>query len=197
VARRHQQRPATGNPRESTALVRVNLPADAIRPLVYPADVSADTPAIRALEGSGLAFEVVRTERPSSAEESAALQGIELGQLLRTIVVRRGADDHLFVLVPGGRQIDWTKLRRHLGVSRLSLPDAEEARRATGYERGAITPFGATTAWPVVADASIRSLGKVAIGGGARGVNVHVDAVELLRHLHADLADVTKPAGDP
>jgi prolyl-tRNA editing enzyme YbaK/EbsC (Cys-tRNA(Pro) deacylase) len=48
--------------------------------------------------------------------------------------VRRGAGDYVFVLVPGGREIDWKKLRAHLGVSRLSLPDAEEARAATGYE---------------------------------------------------------------
>ena len=27
------------------------------------------------------------------------------------------------------------------GVSRLSLPDAHEAKAATGYERGTITPF--------------------------------------------------------
>jgi Cys-tRNA(Pro)/Cys-tRNA(Cys) deacylase len=158
--------------------------------------VTVDTPATRALEGSGLTFDVVRTERPSSAEESAALQRIDVGQLLRTIVIRRGAEDYLFVLVPGGRQIDWPKLRAHLGVSRLSLPDAEEARRATGYERGAITPFGATTAWPVIADGTIRSLGTVAIGGGARGVNLHVEAAALLDRLHADEVDVSRPADE-
>src|SRR5712691_6943144 len=114
--------------------------------------VSQDTPALRALEGSSLRFEVVRTERANSAEESAALQQIGVGRLLRTIVVRRGADDYVFVLVPGGRQIDWPKLRAHLGVGRISLPDAEEARAATGYERGAITPFGSVVPWPVVAD---------------------------------------------
>lgn len=156
--------------------------------------MGVDTPAIRALEGSGLAFEVVRTERPSSAEESAALQGIEVGQLLRTIVIRRGRDDYVFVLVPGGRSIEWPKLRAHLGVSRLSLPDQEEAKAATGYERGAITPFGATTPWPVIADASVRELGTVAIGGGGRGVNLHLAAADLLETLGADVADVTVPA---
>src|SRR5512141_3286461 len=104
--------------------------------------MDVDTPATRALEGVDLAFDVVRTERPSTAEESAALQGIELGQLLRTIVIRRGEDDYVFVLVPGGRQIDWPKLRAHLGTRRISLPDRDEARDATGYERGTITPFG-------------------------------------------------------
>jgi Cys-tRNA(Pro)/Cys-tRNA(Cys) deacylase len=154
--------------------------------------VSEDTPAIRAVAGSGLRYVVVRTERPSSAEESATLQRIDLGRLLRTIVVRRGADDYVFVLVPGGRQIDWPKLRAHLSVSRLSLPGADEARAATGYERGAITPFGSSVRWPVVADAAIAGAGRVAIGGGARGVNLHIAAAELLDALHADVADVTR-----
>jgi Cys-tRNA(Pro) deacylase len=150
-----------------------------------------ETPAIRALEGTGVRYRVVRTDRPGSVEESAALQGIDVGSLLRTIVVRRGGDDYLFVLVPGGRRIDWPKLRAHLGVSRLTLPDEDEARRATGYERGAITPFGSTVAWPVVADAGIARMGRVAIGGGARGVNLHLDARDLLDRLSADVADVT------
>jgi Cys-tRNA(Pro) deacylase len=142
-----------------------------------------------------LTVTVVRTDRPASVEESAALQGIEVGQLLRTIVVRRGAADYVFVLVPGGRQIDWPKLRAVLGVKRLSLPDEVEAREATGYERGAITPFGSIQAWPVIADAAVERLERVAIGGGARGVNLHLARADLVRHLRAGVADVSRPAG--
>ncbi len=143
--------------------------------------------------GSSLAFSVSRTQAPTSAEQSAALQGISLDRLLRTIVIRRGVEDYVFVLVPAGRQIDWPRLRAHLGAKRLSLPDADEARAATGYQRGAITPFGSRVAWPVVADAAVRGRGLVAIGGGARGVNLHVDADALLAELRADVADVTRP----
>jgi Cys-tRNA(Pro)/Cys-tRNA(Cys) deacylase len=156
--------------------------------------VTEETPAIRAVAASGVSFRVVRTERPTSAEESATLQGIETGQLIRTIVVRCGAGDYVFVLVPGGRQIDWPRLRAHLGVGRLSLPEKEEAKEATGYERGAITPFAATTAWPVVADASLNGAPLVAIGAGAHGVNLHLDPADLVRLLDADVADVTRPA---
>jgi Cys-tRNA(Pro)/Cys-tRNA(Cys) deacylase len=156
--------------------------------------VTADTPATRALEVAGIGAEIVRTERPSTAEESASLQRIELRQLLRTIVIRRGRDDYVFVLVPGGRQIDWPKLRSVLGVHRLSLPDAEEARDATGYERGAITPFGSATSWPVIADATVRDVARVAIGAGARGVNAHMRTEDLLLALDARVADVTRPA---
>jgi Cys-tRNA(Pro)/Cys-tRNA(Cys) deacylase len=153
---------------------------------------ATDTPALSALSGTDLNFEVVKTERARSAEESASFQGIDVHRLLRTLVVRRSENDYLFVLVPGGRSIDWPKLRAHLGVSRLSLPDADEARAATGYERGAITPFGASTSWPVIADASIRDDGIVAIGGGAHGVNIHVAPKDLLAELGADVVDVTK-----
>jgi len=154
----------------------------------------SQAPGTMAAAAAGLDVRVVATDVPTSAEESAALQGIDAGHLLRTIVIRRGTDDYVFVLVPGGRQIDWKRLRTHLGQRRLSLPDADEARAATGYERGAITPFGATTAWPVVADATIRGLGTVAIGAGARGVNLHVEAGTMLEALHATEADVTSPA---
>jgi prolyl-tRNA editing enzyme YbaK/EbsC (Cys-tRNA(Pro) deacylase) len=81
-------------------------------------------------------------------------------------------------------------------VKRLSLPDADEARDATGYERGTITPFGSTDAWPVVADAVIRDLDRVAIGGGGHGVNLHVRGADLVEYLGADVADVTKPDDD-
>ena len=150
-----------------------------------------DTPALAAIRALDVEHRIVRTAQANSAEESAEMQGIPLGALIRTIVVRRGEDDYLFVLVPAGRRFEWPKLRAHLGVSRLSLPDADEAQRATGYIRYTITPFGSTRAWPVIADASMTSQPIVAIGGGARGVNLHVAPAELVRALGAEVADVS------
>src|SRR5207249_8102951 len=144
---------------------------------------------------AGVPHRVVRSEAARSAEEAAQIQGVDLAALIRTIVVRRGDDDYLFVLVPAGRRFDWPKLRAHLGVSRLSLPDADEARTATGYERFTITPFAATRAWPVIADASLAGRSVVSIGGGARGVNIHLSASDLFAATGADVVDVSQPEG--
>ena len=154
-----------------------------------------ESAAIDAVRRLGIEHRVVQTRPANSAEESAELQGIELGALLRTIVVRRGEDDYLFVLVPGGRRFDWPKLRAHIGVSRLSLPDAEEARAVTGYERGAITPFGASRAWAVLVDAAALDRPLVAIGGGNRGVNIHLAPGDLVRHLGAEVVDLSVEDG--
>jgi Cys-tRNA(Pro)/Cys-tRNA(Cys) deacylase len=70
-----------------------------------------ETPATRAIAAAGIEHRVVRTPRAGSAEEAAELQGIPFGALLRTIVVRRGEDDYLLVLVPAGRRFDWPRLR--------------------------------------------------------------------------------------
>lgn len=155
-----------------------------------------------ALEASGLEFTITRHGPVGSLEEAARARGIEPANIVKTLVVRRGDDDYLFVLVPGDRTISWPKLRALLGVSRLSMPDKDVARDVTGYERGTITPFGATTAWPVVADALVvhreqeggRSVSPlVSIGAGAHGVAATVDGASLATALAAQVADVTEP----
>lgn len=149
-----------------------------------------DTPALRALAGSGLDYQVTMHGPVSSLPEAAAARGLAPGQLIKTMVVRRGHDDYLFVLVPGERVISWPKLRDLLGVNRLSMPDAARAKAVTGYERGTITPFGATRAWPVVADEYIS--GRVSIGAGGHGLGATIEASALVEHLDAQIADVTE-----
>ena len=149
------------------------------------------TPALRAIAELGVPHRIVRTALPESPAESAELQGVPLGALLRTIVVRRGDDDYLFVLVPAGRRFDWPLLRALLGVSRLSLPDADEARDVTGYVRYTITPFGSTRAWPVIVDAAAMGEPVLSIGGGARGVNLHLAPADLVGALAARVAEVS------
>jgi Cys-tRNA(Pro) deacylase len=146
--------------------------------------------ALAGLDTAGLTYRVVRHGPVRSLAEAAAARGVEPAQVVKTLVVRRGDGDYVFVLVPGDRTISWPKLRALLGVSRLSLPDAATAREATGYERGTITPFGSTTAWPVVVDALVT--GEVTLGAGAHGVAVALDAADVVAALGATVADVSE-----
>ena len=153
------------------------------------------TPAQRALAAisdSGIDFVVTEHGPVRSLAEAAAARGLTPDRVLKSIVVRRGEGDHLFVLVPGGRTISWPKLRGLLGVNRLSMPSAEDALEVTGYARGTITPFGSSAHLPVIADTSIPT-GPVSIGGGAHGVAFTVDSAALVAALKAQVADVTEP----
>ncbi|MEI2787236.1 MAG: YbaK/EbsC family protein [Candidatus Nanopelagicales bacterium] len=92
--------------------------------------------AMEAIAASGIEFDITEHGPVSSLEEAAVARGMRPEQILKSIVVRRAAGDFLFVLVPGGRTISWPKLRALLGVSRLSMPSADEAQDVTGYARG-------------------------------------------------------------
>src|SRR5947208_1267081 len=136
-------------------------------------DVSEDA-ALDAVRAAGIPHRILEHGPVRSLAEAAEARGVEPADVIKTLVVRRGDDDYLFVLVPGDRTISWPKLRSLLGVSRMSMPDATDAKAATGYERGTITPFGSLRPWPVVADALISGR-AVTLGGGEHGVAVLVD----------------------
>jgi prolyl-tRNA editing enzyme YbaK/EbsC (Cys-tRNA(Pro) deacylase) len=104
-------------------------------------------------------------------------------------VVRVSEGRYIFVLVAGNRQVSWAKVRKVLGVSRLHMPDAQEAFDVTGYVRGTITPFGTLTPLEVIVDEPIMGR-RVSIGAGAHGVAATVDADDLIRVLDATVADV-------
>jgi Cys-tRNA(Pro) deacylase len=147
---------------------------------------------LAALGEAGLAHRLVTHGPVRSLAEAAQARGVEPADIVKTLVVRRGEDDYLFVLVPGDRQISWPKLRSLLGVNRMSMPDAAAAKEATGYERGTITPFGSLRAWPVIADE--RMLGRqISLGAGEHGAAVAVDAGAAVAALGATVADVTDP----
>jgi len=151
------------------------------------------TPALDALTAARIPHEVLTHGRVRSVAEAATAIGVEVPDVVKTIVVRRGEDDHVFVLVPGDRVISWPKLRALLGVNRLSLPDAEAAKAATGYERGTITPFGSLRAWPVVADERIAGR-RITLGVGRHGTAAALSADDAIRVLDARTADVTDPS---
>lgn len=149
---------------------------------------------LAAMDEAGLSVRLLTHGPVRSLREAAEARGVEPADVVKTLVVRRGEDDYVFVLVPGDRTLAWPKLRSQLGVSRVSMPQPDEATAATGFVRGTITPFGSLTAWPVIADARLTGR-TITLGAGAHGVAVAVDADEALSALHAVVLDVTEPEG--
>ncbi|MFT4231927.1 MAG: YbaK/EbsC family protein [Leucobacter sp.] len=143
----------------------------------------------------GLDIEIRERPNAGSLREAARLLGIAPESIVKTLVVKRSDDTYLFALVPGGRSISWPKLRAAVGVNRLRLPEPELALAATGYERGTITPIGSSTEWPVFADETIVGR-RVAMGAGAHGYSLFVDADELIRAYGATVADISAPEAE-
>ncbi|HEU4667509.1 MAG TPA: YbaK/EbsC family protein [Arthrobacter sp.] len=140
----------------------------------------------------GLQVQVVERPAATSLEEAAGILGIRPADIVKSLVVKHKDGSFLFALIPGDRQISWPKLRTAVGVNKLSLPPADVALDATGYERGTITPLGSTNTWPVYADATVTGR-RISMGAGAHGYSAFVDADALTAALGAVVADISDP----
>jgi prolyl-tRNA editing enzyme YbaK/EbsC (Cys-tRNA(Pro) deacylase) len=71
------------------------------------------------------------------------------------------------------------RVRKLLGVRKLSFAPAELTREVTGMEIGGVTPFGLPAELPFYVDAQIRDLDRVIVGGGSRSLKLSVAPAAL------------------
>jgi Cys-tRNA(Pro)/Cys-tRNA(Cys) deacylase len=147
-----------------------------------------------AASARGLPIEIRERPVADSLIQAAELLGIPPAGIVKTLVVKRSDDTYLFALVPGDRAISWPKLRAVVGVNKLQLPDPERALAATGYERGTIVPIGSSHDWPIFADERIAGQ-RIAMGAGAHGYSLFVEADDLVAVYGATMADISQSTG--
>lgn len=121
-----------------------------------------------------------------SVEQAAAERGQQPEQVVRSILFRLGEGNYRMVLVAGPAQISWPTLRRHLGVSRVTMATPDEVLAVTGYPIGAVSPFGIAQPLPILVDENVFAPAEVSIGSGERGVTV-ILAAEALRQALGDV----------
>jgi len=118
-----------------------------------------------------------------SLAQAAAERGQTPDQVVRSLLFRLAKGRYVMVLAAGPARISWAALRKHLGVSRLSLARRDEVVQVTGYPIGAVGPFGLPTTMPIVVDASVTAQTEVSLGSGVRGTAVILSTDDLLAAL--------------
>lgn len=118
-----------------------------------------------------------------SLEQAAQERGQKPEQVVRSILFRLSNGEYVMVLISGASQISWRLLRRYLGVSRISMATPDEVLEMTGYETGAVSPFGTATKMRILVDRGLLDQVEVSIGSGERGVAVIIKPTDLLRGL--------------
>ncbi len=141
-------------------------------------------PVSLALEKLGIPHRVFQHTGPvTSLEQAARERGQRPEQVVRSILFRIGEAEYLMGLVAGPAQISWKALRHHLGKSRLTMATPQEVLSVTGYEIGAVSPFGLSRPLRVLIDPGVLAETEVSIGSGARGVTVILKSADLRQAL--------------
>ncbi len=148
------------------------------------------TPVTRALEVLGIPYTLHQHPDPvRSLEQAARERGLSPAQVLRSLVFRLEGGAFVMVLMPGPGQVSWPKLRRHLGVTRITTATALEVRQVTGYEPGAVSPLGLPGALRILVDRGVLAADVISIGAGMRDAGVILKTEDLQRALRLESGD--------
>jgi len=121
-----------------------------------------------------------------TAAEAAAAVGVEVGQIVKSLVFVDG-DEPILCLCAGDRRVDTTKLGAHVRQA-----SGDEVREATGFAIGGVPPVGHEQPLRTVIDVSLRRFETVWCAGGTPHAVFPVRTDALIAALPAgELRDVS------
>ena len=131
------------------------------------------TPVTLFLDSRHIPYRLFQHNGPvHSLEQAAQERGQRTDQIVRSILFRLSSEDFLMVLIAGIRQISWKTLRAYLKHSRLTTANEEEVIRVTGYQIGAVSPFGLSQPVRILVDETVLAEEEISIGSGQKGLAV-------------------------
>ena len=96
-----------------------------------------------ALDQSGLGLEVVELPKSTrTAQEAADAVGCELGQIVKSLILRGSDSDRPYlVLVSGSNRANLEQIGQVMGEP-VQMADADFVRQRTGFSIGGVAPVG-------------------------------------------------------
>jgi len=142
------------------------------------------TPVTRFLDERHIPYRLFQHSGPvHSIEEAARQRGERPEQIIRSILFRLSSEEFLMVLIAGPGQISWKALRVFLDQSRLTTATEEEVIRVTGYQIGAVSPFGLLQPVRTLVDESVLAEEEISIGSGQRGLAVILQKKDFIQAM--------------
>lgn len=144
-------------------------------------DVEAEV--LAHLGGLVAAHEVIEID-PALADtaEFCAHYGYRLEDSANCILVASRDDPPVVAacLVLATTRLDVNKrVRKLMGVRKLSFAPPDVVRELTGMEIGGVTPFALPADMPLYVDARVREVHRAIVGGGSRRLKVLLDPAGL------------------
>ncbi len=128
------------------------------------------------------------TGTPTAAHAARAV-GCDLRNIVKSLVFE--CDGRVVLaMVPGDRRADAAKVAAAAGARTASIASPARVREATGFEPGAVAPFGLARVDVVLIERTLLGLDRVWVGGGSTRHMVGLTPTELVRLSRAAPLDV-------
>lgn len=152
------------------------------------------THAVRALDRMGIPYRLLQHQHPATnVEEAAVERGLPVRQVVKSLLVRGSNQRYVVALVRGDQRLSLKKLARIVGVKSLEMAPEADVPRITGYQIGAVAPFGLRrTDVPVFVDDHILEEPRVSVSAGRHDAGLELDTEDLICAVGGQIADITE-----
>jgi prolyl-tRNA editing enzyme YbaK/EbsC (Cys-tRNA(Pro) deacylase) len=152
------------------------------------------------MSAHNLTGEILRLSVPTPTVETASqAAGVHLDQIVKSILFLvedlPGTQPYqpVLAIACGTAHVEQRAIAAHYGVGRkrVKLASPEQVRSITGYEVGALPPFGHRQPLPTLLDHRVLNLPQVYAGGGEENALVRLDPRDIARLTGAVVMDLT------
>lgn len=124
-----------------------------------------------------------------TAADAAAALGVELGQIAKSIVFRRLADDAaVLVVTSGDRRVDEHKVAGLVGE--VGRADADFVKAATGFSIGGVSPVAHATPPVILVDTELFRFEQIWAAAGHPHAVFPLSPSELVELTGAPIAEI-------
>ena len=125
-----------------------------------------------------------------TAQQAADALGVQLGQIAKSVIFRRVADDAaVLVISSGDRRVDEAKVAAMTGA--LARADAAFVKAATGFSIGGVAPLAHSAPPVTLIDRDLQRFDRIWAAAGHPNAVFPLSPGDLSRLTGAPLADVT------
>jgi Cys-tRNA(Pro) deacylase len=98
----------------------------------------------------------------------------------------------ILAIVTGDRKVSEEKLTKICGAQKVKIARPRAVKSLTGYEAGALPPFGHRKPIRTVIDPKVMVFERVYGGGGAINALLEIDPQDIKRLTNAEVVDVSE-----
>jgi len=122
----------------------------------------------------------------------AAAIGLDPQQVFKTLVTQNAKKEKFVFCIPVCEELNLKKAAKASGQKSIEMLPLKDLTPTTGYVRGGCSPVGMKKKFPTFIDETGVLFDRIALSAGQRGVQMVVNAEELVAYLGANFADLTQ-----
>lgn len=137
--------------------------------------------------------ELIELKTPTPTVQSAAdAVGVQPEQIVKSILFKVKGISLVLAVACGPAHIRRRAIAAHFEVGRkkVKLADADTVLQESGFEVGAMPPFGHRQPFTTLLDNQVLEQPEVYAGGGSLNTLLRLDPQDILKHTKAALLDL-------